>query len=209
VVLALPADVLAGVHELAGRLAVPEKSVFLSAHLAALGTLVGSRDIVTGVATNGRPEIEGADRVLGLYLNCVPLRARLIGSWAELIRSVFGREREHWPHRRYPLAELTAQLRRPPFEAVFNYTRFHPLSTVNQLGELQVLDWWFSDRTDFPLAVDVNRQPGRVAPATELFVRAGDGVTPEVAAEFADAMVRTLTTLITAPDTDVPPPLSI
>lgn len=170
-----------GTATLAARLRVPVKAVYLAAHAWALGALTGTREVVTGVATNGRPEVDGADRALGVFLNCVPMRLSLAGTWAELVRSVFTQEREQLPHLRYPLAKLTALLGRPPFEAVFNYTNFHPLDTVDSLAALRVLDWWFSDYTEFRLAVEVNG-------GTELCVR-GE---PEVAAEVADLLLRAL-----------------
>nr|AKA59480.1 non-ribosomal peptide synthetase [uncultured bacterium AZ_40] len=182
--LALPGDT-AGVT---ARLGVPAKSVYLAAHAWALGTLTSTREVVTGVATNGRPEAPGADRALGLFLNCVPMRVRLAGTWADLVRSVFAQEREQLPHLRYPLAEMTAWLGRAPFEVAFNYTNFHPLATVDGLAAVRVLDWWFSDHTDFPLAVEVSGD-------TELCVR-GE---PEVAAELADLLLRALAAIRKTP----------
>lgn len=187
--LALPG----GTAALAGRLGVPAKSVYLAAHAWALGTLTGAREVVTGVAANGRPEVDGADQALGLFLNCVPMRVPLAGTWAELVRSVFAREREQLPHVRYPLADMTAWLGRPPFEVAFNYANFRPLATVDSLATLRVLDWWFSDYTDFPLVVEVNGD-------TELCVR-GE---PEVAADLADLLLRALAAISRTPAAAVP-----
>jgi hypothetical protein len=117
----------------------------------------------------------------------------LAGSWADLVRSVFARECAHLPHLRYPLAGLTAWLGRPPFEAVFNYTDFRPLAELGRQAGFRVLDVWFSDRTDFPLAVDITRGPA-------LQVRAGPGVPAESAADFADLMLRGLAAAVDAPD---------
>jgi len=57
--------------------AAPLKSLLLAAHLRVIAALTGTRDIVTGLVTNGRPEGADGDRVLGLYLNTAPLRVEL------------------------------------------------------------------------------------------------------------------------------------
>jgi hypothetical protein len=200
----LPAALLAGARDLSARLAIPAKSIFLAAHVAALSALTGCDEVVTGAATNGRPDEAGADRVLGLYLNCVPVRARLTGhTWSTLAGLLFEQERAQLPHARYPLAEMTARLGRSPFEVAFNYTHFHPLAAAEHLARLRILDWWFSDRTDFPLTVEVNRRPTDFAARTveaELCVRTRPDIPSVTAADFADPFLRALTRAVEDPD---------
>jgi len=88
---------------------------------------------------------------------------------------------------------MTAWLGRPPFEAVFNYTNFHPLARMDNPMEFSVLDWWFSDYTDFPLAVEIIGND-------ELCVR-GE---PEVAAELTDLLLRALVAIGSTPAGIVP-----
>ncbi|MFJ6672743.1 amino acid adenylation domain-containing protein [Actinosynnema sp. NPDC091369] len=184
--LPVPADVVTGVRHLAARLGVPPKSVYLAAHLSALAKLTGSDEVVTGLVVSNRPALDGVERLLGLFLNCVPLRARTT-DLESLARAAFDAERAHHPHLRYPLARLTADLGRPPFEAVFNYTDFHVLADLDRLTGVEALDWWFSDRTDFPVTVEVVLRP-----TPELTVRAHD---PEIAAELADLVMSALSAL--------------
>src|SRR5262249_9130607 len=83
------------------------KSVLLSGHLKVLSRLVGEEGVVTGIVTNGRPETKDGERVVGLFLNTLPLSMRLKGgSWIELAREVFEAEREMMRYRRYPLIEI-------------------------------------------------------------------------------------------------------
>ena len=178
--LPIPGDVVTGVRRCAARLGVPPKSVYLAAHVSALAKLTGSAEVVTGLVVSGRPAVDGVERLLGLFLNCVPVRAA-VSDLESLARDVFDAERAHHPHLRYPLARLTADLGRPPFEAVFNYTDFHVLADLDRLTGVRVLDWWFSDRTDFPVTVEVG-----LTPEPELAVRAHD---PEIAAELADLVM--------------------
>src|SRR6185436_11962484 len=103
----LPEAVLAGLRELATAAGVPQKSVFHAAHVWFVGRITGTRDVVTGLVTNGRPEAADADRILGLFLNTVPLRSELTGgTWSDLVRQMFAAERELLPLRRYPLPEI-------------------------------------------------------------------------------------------------------
>ncbi|MEW5926736.1 MAG: amino acid adenylation domain-containing protein [Gemmatimonadota bacterium] len=132
----LPAGVAAGLAGLARREGLPLKSFLLAAHLRVLAAAAGTDDVVTGLVANGRPEGAGAERVLGLFLNTVPLRLRLRGgSWLELARAGFGEERRLLPFRRFPAAEL--QRTRggdPAFAALFNFVHFHVMDGVAAEG---------------------------------------------------------------------------
>ena len=52
-------------------------SVFLAAHLRVLSFITGREDVLSGVVHNGRPEQEGAEKVLGLFLNSLPFRIKI------------------------------------------------------------------------------------------------------------------------------------
>lgn len=67
----------AGLLQKAQELGVHLKVLLLAAHVKVLSVLSGQRDVLTGLVWNGRLEEEDGDRVLGLYLNSVPLRVRL------------------------------------------------------------------------------------------------------------------------------------
>ncbi|HSG38130.1 MAG TPA: amino acid adenylation domain-containing protein, partial [Thermoanaerobaculia bacterium] len=128
----LPAETDEALGRFAAAVGVPLKSALLAAHLRVLELLGGSPDILTGLVTNGRPEIEGGERALGLFLNTLPLRLRLSGTaeetWADLVRAAFEAERVLLPHRRVPLAELQRRSGGGSlFEVTFNYTHFHVL----------------------------------------------------------------------------------
>ncbi|MGW2490906.1 amino acid adenylation domain-containing protein [Streptomyces sp. NPDC001606] len=130
------------VTELAGTLGVPVRTVLLAAHLRVLGLLTATDDVVSGVVHHGRTEERDGDRVIGLFLNTLPLRARLTaGTWTELIRQVAAADLEIHRHRHHPLAEILRGTGRPAlFEAFFNFTHFHvernaPHSRVEILAE--------------------------------------------------------------------------
>lgn len=76
-----------------------------------------------------RPEVAGADRVLGMYLNTVPFPfTPRVSTWGDLVRNVFSTEIDLWPHRRYPIGNIQRDnggLR--PAEVCFGYLDFHSI----------------------------------------------------------------------------------
>jgi amino acid adenylation domain-containing protein len=153
-------QVLNDLKRLSKRLGLPFKSVLLAAHLRVLMLLGGNEDVMTGVVFNGRPEEDDGERVLGLFLNSLPFRMRLGGgTWEELARAVFEREREMLPHRRFPLAEVQrmkggASL----FETLFFYTHFHVYDTLPRTGGVEVLDSRSSTETNFPFEANFHEE---------------------------------------------------
>jgi amino acid adenylation domain-containing protein len=114
---------------LARRIGVPLGTVLLAAHLRVIGALAGTEDVVTGVVMNGRVEEVDGDRVVGVFLNSVPVRVRLRpGPSTALIAETFAAERAAQRFRRYPLVDICKAVGRDAlFEALFTYTHFHVL----------------------------------------------------------------------------------
>ena len=124
---ALPRDLVSGLDSLAAELDVPARQLFLAAHFRVLSMICGQTDVVSGVVMNGRPETLDADRMVGLFLNAVPLRLDLRGGrWRDLVRAVAERELAVVPHRRYPVSEIKRHcVSGDLFDVAFNYVDFH------------------------------------------------------------------------------------
>jgi surfactin synthase thioesterase subunit/aryl carrier-like protein len=139
----------------AERIGVPLKSLFLSLHGWALAQATRrDEDVVTGLIVNGRPEIAGADHLVGLFLNTVPLRLRSTGgSWAEQARRAWEAERLLLAHRRFPLSEIEQGLGRSAFDVSFNFTHFHSYRELAGL-RLEADSWWAYDKASFPMMAD-------------------------------------------------------
>ncbi|MFF5497676.1 amino acid adenylation domain-containing protein [Streptomyces aquilus] len=187
-----------------GRLAkeagVPRRTVLLAAFHHTMSLFADRDDSAQGhsigLVTNGRPEVPGADRMRGLFLNTVPFGVqRPRGDWLAYLRDVFGAEQEMLPHRRVPLVRI-AQLR--PTEpnltdTVFNYVNFHRLAHDSWDDSLEIA------RTMFPLLVNasvnaftLDADPAYVAPAT--------------AEQVADVFVAQLEAMTADPNGRVNPP---
>ena len=91
-----------------------------------MGLITGSTAPLTGLVVNVRPETEDGERVLGLFLNTLPIRVPLVpGTWIDLARRAFEHENELLDYRRIPLSEIIRRLGgRPLFETFFNYSHF-------------------------------------------------------------------------------------
>ncbi|MCH0567041.1 non-ribosomal peptide synthetase [Streptomyces sp. MUM 2J] len=162
------------IGSLARRAGVPRRTVLIAAFHHTMSLFAERDDSVSGhsigLVTNGRPELPGADRMRGLFLNTVPFGvARPRGSWLALLRDVFAAEQEMLPHRRVPLVRIARLRPTEPglTDAVFNYVNFHRLSHESWDDSLEIA------RTMFPLLVNasvnaftLDADPAFVAPAT-------------------------------------------
>jgi amino acid adenylation domain-containing protein len=151
----LPAGLRSRLEAVAAELRLPVKSLVLAAHLAALGRYRGTTRPVTGIVLNGRPETADSDRLMGLFLNVLPMDADLdVPSWAALARGLFESETAMLPHRRYPYPALRGTAGRPLFDTVLNYVHFHVRNRLADTG-LRVDDSRVWDKSSQPLLVDV------------------------------------------------------
>jgi amino acid adenylation domain-containing protein len=148
----LSQDVVHGLRQLARQTNVPFKNVLLAAHLKVMSVLGGEVDVLTGLASSGRPEGLDSERVLGLFLNSVPFRQKLVGgSWMDLVQEIFKHEQELLPFQRYPFAQLQLEHGgQPLFETLFNYTHFHVYQELHDLP-LKILDTYEFAEVDFAL----------------------------------------------------------
>ncbi|QOD83521.1 non-ribosomal peptide synthetase [Chromobacterium haemolyticum] len=157
----LPAELSMALDAAAARLALPLKTVLLTAHLRVLALLTGSAAASTGYVTHSRPEREDSAAALGLFLNTVPLSVALrTGSWAQLARRVFAEETALQALRRLPLAAIM-QLNhgRRGFEVGFNYIHFHVYGQALRLPDVTVEGVEVFEETDFPCLVQFSRDP--------------------------------------------------
>ncbi|HSF40221.1 MAG TPA: amino acid adenylation domain-containing protein [Thermoanaerobaculia bacterium] len=151
----LSPDLSEGLRRLARAATVPLKSVLLSAHLRALSLLSGRTDISTGLVSHSRPERQDSERVLGMFLNTIPLRLHLAGgTWIELVQATFDAERAVLPFCAFPLPELQRrQGGRPLFETVLNFLHFHAYQSVMDIPGLTAQSSTDYEEINYPLMV--------------------------------------------------------
>ena len=151
----LPDGAEEGVQRFAADNGVPSRSVYFAAHCLTLRVLSGSPDVTTGLFTHGRPEVAGADRTTGLFLNTMPVRlAGEQDSWLGEVREVLRQERAAYPYRRYPLSAIQDDRGGDTvLETAFNYVNLHVLESVLDAPEIELLDLQAFEDTNFALIV--------------------------------------------------------
>ncbi|MER5465457.1 amino acid adenylation domain-containing protein [Streptomyces sp. NPDC002668] len=185
-------DLAEGVRRFAAEHALPVKSVLFAAHGLTLAMLAGTRDVITGLITHGRPELAGAERTAGLFLNTVPVRLDTAQrSWLEVAREAFRQEQDGHPHRRYPLSAIQEDHGGSVLDTAFNYVHFHQLSPVLSLPGVRLAGFHTWEESNFRLLVNAVTEPD----GTGLWMRIDcDGTTfsAEQGDLFADAYLSIL-----------------
>lgn len=146
-------ELLSELQRLAELAGVSLKSVLLAAHLRVLSLLTGQDDVITGLVSHGRPEAAGGERIIGLFLNTLPLRLKLRGgAWVDLIRETFAAEAETMPFRRYPLAQIQRENGgHALFNTAFNFANFHVYQSVQGVKGAEVLGFTSYGKTNMTL----------------------------------------------------------
>ena len=149
----IPDDVFAGVKELAQKAGVPLKSVLLTAHYRVMSLLHGETDVISGLVTNGRPEEIDGERMIGLFLNTVPLRIHMPGGvWIDLVRQIFAAECEMLPYRRYPLAEVQRITgAKHLLESAFDFVHFHVYQNLQAYKDTGFMEGYYFEANSFIL----------------------------------------------------------
>lgn len=181
-VLMHPAPLPHGLSEqllkLASALSVPVKNVLMAAHIKVIAALAGQDEILTGYEHSGRPEREGADQAIGMFLNTLPFRIRVAGgTWIDLVHRVRDAETELLPHRRYPMAQMKFDAKAPSgpmFESIFNFTHFYPMKKLNDLPEFALLDIRIETETEFPLRAEFAQDYATDDVVLELHYQSGE-----------------------------------
>ncbi|WP_345668759.1 amino acid adenylation domain-containing protein [Streptomyces similanensis] len=191
-------DIEPALRELARSTDTSFKAVLLATHLRVLSTVTGEAAFHTGVVYSARPEAPGAERVFGMYLNTLPFgHDRSARTWRELVRQVFDREAEVYPHRRYPLPAVQ-QLAggKRLFDVMYRYQDFH--QTVGSAVDVQA----GAGDSSNEFTLSVANVPGR------LVLRAVSTGLDRANAERVAGMYRAVLEAMAAdPDGDVDAPL--
>lgn len=157
----VPEDVSEALERLARENGIPLKSLLLAAYMKALSVFSGRSEVVTGLGSNGRPETPDGERILGLFLNTLPVRRTMRAcTWIELARELFAEEREALRFRRYPLAEMQRAMGRQNLvETAFNYIHLHAYEPLLASRDIEVLDARVFERSHFALLATFSLDP--------------------------------------------------
>ncbi|KPV93710.1 Linear gramicidin synthase subunit D [Pseudoalteromonas sp. P1-9] len=150
--------------DISKQLGVPLQSVLLAGHLKVISLMSGFDKALSCVTVNGRPEQEGAEDSIGLFLNSLPFSYDMrSASWRALITSLNSEYTNGFNYRRYPLSIVQQQSGMALDEVLFNYTHFHVYDSVSDEVEkqgLEVLGASGFEQTNYGLVVYLTRMVG-------------------------------------------------
>ncbi|MEV5705534.1 amino acid adenylation domain-containing protein [Actinoallomurus sp. NPDC052274] len=117
-----------------------------------LSRLTGRDDVVFGAAVSGRPpEIPGVERMVGLFVNTVPVRVRIEEerSVAALLTRLQEEQAELFPHQHAGLTEVG---RMPLFDTMTAFENYPQPGDI-ALGDVRLTRVDLFDATHYPLAL--------------------------------------------------------
>jgi glycopeptidolipid biosynthesis protein len=133
-------------------------TVLQAAWARLLMTLTGQDDVVFGTAVSGRPpELAGADSMVGLMINTVPVRAKLTAATttADLLEQLQSAHNQTVEHQHLALNEIHRIVGHDQlFDTVFAYENF-PIETggLSEVDGLAITDITRRETTHYPLVV--------------------------------------------------------
>nr|WP_231574946.1 non-ribosomal peptide synthase/polyketide synthase [Paenibacillus sp. FSL R7-0273] len=167
----LSSTLLESLERQAKRYGCTVKELCLSAHVYLLGILTTEEEIVTGVVSHDRPALEDGEKVLGCFLNTVPLRMGVTGqvSKSELVNRTKQQLAQMKVHELF-LADITDAIGEvsgpgvnPIFDTMFNYNDFHVLEEMQpgqeMASETASLNLEASEMTNTWFDLEVSQSP--------------------------------------------------
>ncbi|MBB5887122.1 amino acid adenylation domain-containing protein, partial [Xanthomonas sp. F1] len=155
------------IREAARQQGVTPAVLFHLAWARVLAQCCGRDDVVFGTVLSGRlQETEGAEQVVGMFINTLPIRLPLAGlDVAGAVQDTYRRLGALLPHEQMPLALAQrcsgVQPPAPLFTSLLNYRHSHEVSEPAEVAA-KVSAWegvWVVDgfaRTNYPLTVSVD-----------------------------------------------------
>ncbi len=126
-------------EDLKDELGVSYKAICLAGYAYLMHILCSETDVVSGVVSNDRPEIEDGDKILGCFLNTIPFRIDFesVKTYKELIEAFSTFLTEVKQHEIYlvDIAEASgekASAGNPLFDCIFNFTDFHIMEDLTE-----------------------------------------------------------------------------
>ena len=155
-------NTLLNLKKLAHSLSIPLKTLFLGVHFLSLLEFTKQDEICTGYVVNCRPELNGAEESVGLFLNTIPLRcsAPKLENLTDWLTNLLNIETEALEHRSLPLVEILKQSPTSKmFFSGFNYIHFHIYNDLLKSTHLQINAVEVFEYTDFPFLAQFSIDP--------------------------------------------------
>lgn len=132
---------------------VPIRNLCIAVHLRALSIVSGRVSVTSGIFSHGRPEIPDADRMVGLFLNILPLRIKVENSWKETLRCVSDSIHRSMAYRYYSYASIQSATGSARLaHTAFNFVHFREFENrLGNIGNETITESKIFEHTDFSL----------------------------------------------------------
>lgn len=152
------------VNRTAKDLKVSPKTVFLGAYIHMMSKLSYESDHIIGLVSNSRPLREDGDKILGCFLNTIPLRhnpSTESVSWSSFLRQIERQQIELKGKARMSLVDIARTIgdssHNPLTDVFFNYVDFHIYGDLLNEAETDPLQDIVQNWTNFymDLTIDI------------------------------------------------------
>lgn len=145
-------DLLQKLEQLSAEKQVSFKAICLAAHIYLMHIVCSEKDVVTGFVTHDRPELTNSDKILGCFLNTIPIRADIenLETFGQLIDHVANYLNEVKPNEVH-LSEIVrftnekTSAENPIFDTILNYTDFHSYDEMKDTNSMETGEVEFKD----------------------------------------------------------------
>lgn len=140
------------------------KLVYFAAYCYLLSMISYEQEFLTGLVEHNRPNCEDGDKILGCFLNTVPIKVKLEPhmTWRDFVASVNRKYMEVKQHGRLSLFEISKLVEgdsypnNPLFDTHFNFVDFHIYNKIEQKNlEHRVLEIDSYERNNMHFAFTV------------------------------------------------------
>ncbi|HEV2148272.1 MAG TPA: amino acid adenylation domain-containing protein, partial [Longimicrobiaceae bacterium] len=173
----LPEELSAALHAAARRGELTVNTLLQGAWALLLSRHAGEEDVVFGSTVSGRPpEVAGVEEMVGLFINTLPVRVRVVPGSLLLpwLRSLQERQAEARDHEHTPLAQVQrwseVPAGTPLFESLLAYENYPFEELLKAPRALRVERRGTREQTNYPLGIAV--VPGRALRVLATYDRA-------------------------------------
>jgi amino acid adenylation domain-containing protein/non-ribosomal peptide synthase protein (TIGR01720 family) len=140
----IPHEAVGALQKIANRQQATLYTIIQAVWGLLLSRYSGSRDVLFGQVVSGRPEsIAGIERMVGLFINTVPKRIKLVdtGSFEDLVGQVARDELDAAAFHYYPLGDILGQgpLRTELFDHIIVFENYAQLMNIDR--EVSLIDF--------------------------------------------------------------------
>ncbi|HWV64271.1 non-ribosomal peptide synthetase [Chitinophaga sp.] len=146
------------------------RTLLMAACLQTMKILTHEREVTIGMVLNNRPETEDGDKVLGCFLNTLPVRYIMApgDTYRDLVRQVTAKMKGVQLYKHSTLAEISGLPgnslpdETPLFDIIFNYMDFHVYDSATGLDRYHREDAALEDWsvTNYKLTFNVSKVAG-------------------------------------------------